>query len=302
MKDEAYGVRAVERAVRLLEALAEADGPQTLSELAVRAELSVPTAFRLMRTLQQRGLVTSQAPGSRYALGYRILELAHALLGQLDVVGIARPVLNATRGRVNETTALVVQVGDHWVPIASAEATHSLRRVFDVGERTPLYADSTGKVFLAAMSDEELEAYLARTELVAFSDTTLTDPEQIRRQVDEIRAAGVAVSVNERGFGGAAAAAPVRGHDGRLVAVLIVAAPASRFTGELQQECIRAVLDAADEISRALGYRRTPARGMASGAGSRRASLDGGRMTEGAGAAEPPGTAHREENHQEVVH
>ncbi len=86
------------------------------------------------------------------------------------------------------------------------------------------------------------------------------------------------------------------------MAVLLIAAPANRFTGELQQECIRAVLDAADEISRALGFRRTPARGVASGAVGRRASLDGGRMTEEAGAAEPPGTAYGAENHQEVVH
>jgi DNA-binding IclR family transcriptional regulator len=296
MKDESNGVRAVERAVRLLDVLAEVGGPRSLSELAGLAELSVPTAFRLLRTLQQQGLVTAQAPGNRYALGYRILELAHALVGQIDIVGLARPVLTATRNRVNETTALVVQVNDHWVPIASAEATHSLRRVIDLGERTPLYADSTGKVFLAAMSDQELDDYLARTSLVAFSDSTVVDTALLRAQVSEARAAGVAVSVNERGFGGAGVAAPVRDHDGRVPAVVTIASPASRFDDALRQSCVQAVREATEQISRALGY-RSPAAGPP----GRRTDLEPTLLTEGNGLADLPTVPTTIETSQEVL-
>jgi DNA-binding IclR family transcriptional regulator len=296
MKDEVYGVRAVERAVRLLDVLAEADGPRSLSELAGRAELSVPTAFRLLRTLQQQGLVTAQAPGSRYALGYRILELAHALLGQIDVVGLARPIITATRNQVNETTALVVQVTDHWVPVVSAEASHALRRVIDLGERTPLYADSAGKVFLAGMSDDELDEYLRRTRLVAFSDSTTTDSELLRAQVAEVRAAGVSISINERGFGGAGVAAPVRDHDGRVAAVVTVASPVSRFDDQLRQNCVRAVLEACAAISQALGYRAA-----APAARGRRISPERPRLTAGNSPAGRPAVPESSETSEEVV-
>src|SRR4051812_740709 len=88
--NDTYGVRAVGRAASVLAAIAQSDGPQTLTAIAARAQLSVPTVFRLLRTLQQEGLVMPHADGG-YCLGFRILEFAHALVRQLDIVVIARP-------------------------------------------------------------------------------------------------------------------------------------------------------------------------------------------------------------------
>ncbi|MDP8924010.1 MAG: IclR family transcriptional regulator, partial [Chloroflexota bacterium] len=232
MKDNAYGVRAVERAVGVLAALATADTPQTLTEIAAGARLSVPTTFRLLRTLQSEGLVSLGRDGGRYTLGPRILEFGHAYLRQFDIVTVARPFLVAARNRVNETAGLAVRSGDSWVPIVSAEATQPIRRVMHPGEPTPLYASGTGKLLLAGEPDEEIAAYLARTRLEPFSTTTVTTPETLWTQIREIRELGYSCSVNERGAGGVGVSAPVRGHDGRTVAAVLVAAPASRFTPE----------------------------------------------------------------------
>src|SRR5918998_6274478 len=89
VKEEPYGIRAVDRAVSVLGAIAAADRPRTLTEIAGDAGLSVPTTFRFLRTLQASGLVMAQPGGDgRYTLGVRILDLAQALLRQLDLVGI----------------------------------------------------------------------------------------------------------------------------------------------------------------------------------------------------------------------
>ena len=255
MTDEPYGIRAVERAVSVLDALAAADRPQTLTEIAAGTGLSVPTAFRFLRTLQASGLVLARGAEGRYTLGVRVLDLAEGLQRQLDIVAVARPFIVAARDRVNESVCLTVRSGDGWVALDVAETTQPFRRVMRRGEGSPLYASAVGKVLLAGEPDAEVEAYLARTELVPFSETTVRDAETLRAQVREIRARSYATSVNERGTGGAAAAAPIRAHDGRVIAAVLIAPPASRFTDDVRAACVEAVLAAVDGISEALLYR-----------------------------------------------
>ena len=256
MREGAYGIRAVDRAVTVLGAIAAADRPRTLTEIAGDAGLSVPTTFRFLRSLQASGLVMAQ-PGSdgRYTLGVRILDLAQALMRQLDIVAIARPFLVAARDRVNETICLAVRNGDAWVALDIAEPTQPVRQVISRGDGSPLYASGTGKVLLAGESDDEIEAYIARTRLVPFSDATVTDPDVLRAELREIRARGYCTTLNERGTGGAAACAPVRAYDGRVIAVVNIAPPASRFDDALREACIDAAITAARGISDALHYR-----------------------------------------------
>jgi DNA-binding IclR family transcriptional regulator len=250
-----YSVRAVDRAVALLAVVADAEVPQSLQAIAERSGLSLTTAFRLLRTLQQQGLVMTHPHDGRYMLGFRVLELAHSLLRQLDIVGIARPFLLQARNRLDETVSLAVRSGEYHVRAAQAEGTQPLRRVMDIGERMPLYAGSVGKIFLAAASDQEVEAYLAHTELVPFSDATPTDPQVLWQQIAQVRDRGFSESVNERGAGGAGLAAPVHGPDGRVVAALEISGPLTRFTPATRETWIELAQSTARDISRALGYR-----------------------------------------------
>jgi IclR family KDG regulon transcriptional repressor len=264
VKSDAYRVRAVERAADVLAALAEADQPQTLSAIAARAQLSVPTTFRLVRTLQDRGLVMPNGDLGRYTLGFRVLELAHALTRQLDIITISRQFLVAVRDQVNETTGLTVRTGDHWAHAAHAEALHPVRRVMEIGETAPLYAGCAGKVFLAAATDAEIDAYLKRTTLLPLSPTTPTNARVLREQIATVRGQGFAESINERGAGGVGIAVPIRAHDGRVVAALEISGPADRYTAEDRARWIEAATEGARRISSALGFRlSTPMPGIA---------------------------------------
>jgi IclR family acetate operon transcriptional repressor len=259
VKDENYGVRAVERAVGVMAALAASESPQTLTQIAARVGLSVPTTFRLLRTLQGQRLASADETG-RYTLGARILELSHAYTRQLDIIAIARPFLVAARNRVNETVGLAVRSGDSWVPICSVQASQPIRRVMEPGDPTPLYASGIGKMLLSGETDAEVEAYIARTELVPFSATTVVDAEILRAQIAEVRERGYAISLNERGAGGVGISAPVFNHDGRIVAVMNIGAPVSRFTPDVQEAGVEAARDAARGISAALGFQGTARR------------------------------------------
>jgi DNA-binding IclR family transcriptional regulator len=259
MKEPEYGVRAVERAVGVLAALAASETPQTLTEIAARVGLSVPTTFRLLRTLQAQRLATSDQSG-RYTLGARVLEFGHAYLRQLDIIAVARPFLVAARNQVNETVGLAVRSGDAWVPITSVQAMHPIRRVMQPGEPTPLYASGIGKLLLSGEPEAEIEAYIARARLEPFSATTVTDPDVLRAQIRAVRERGYAVSLNERGAGGVGISAPIFDHEGAIVAAMTIGAPVSRYTPEVGEACIAAAQEAARGISAALGYRRAVAR------------------------------------------
>ena len=260
-----YSVRAVERVVRVLSVLSEADEPLSLSAVAAQTGLTVWTALRLLRTLQQQGMVLAHPPDNRYTLGFRLLEFAQALQRQLDIVRITRPFLTALRGEVNETISLVVRSGDFGIVVALVDSSQPLRRVKVVGEPTPLYVGASGKVLLAGADSEEVEDYLGRTLLVPLSPNTPTNPHLVREQVAETRELGYAISINERGAGGVGVAAPVRGHDGSVVAALDLGAPLSRFTPETRELWVTAVVSTARQISRALGYVEAAARGAGRG-------------------------------------
>lgn len=255
MKDQGEGgVRAVDRATAILDALAEAPGRSTLTEIAAAAQLSLPTALRMLRTLVKSGLVFQTHDGG-YTLGFRILELAHALTQQLDVAAIGRSYLASARNAVDETTVLVVRTGDYWTPIAFAEATQPVRRVMHLGERVPLYADSAGKLILAHDADAEIDAYLRRVELVPFSATTTCEPEQVWAEIEQIRRRGYSWSVNARGAGGAGTAHPVYRHGNELAAALLIVCPASRFDAMTRDLYLDVAARTARELSIALGWR-----------------------------------------------
>lgn len=252
-----YSIRAVERAGSVLKALAAADGPLALPAVAAAIDLNRPTTFRLLRTLEGLGFV--HADHGRYTLGLGILDLAQALTRQLDVVAVTRPFLVGLRNELDETCGLAIRSGDFYVSITVIEALQSVRRVVPVGAHRPLYASSTGKMLLAYDDAAEFEAYIARTELIPFSPTTTTDPDQLRAELREVRERGACWGVNGRGDGGASVSFPVHRHDGRLAATAFIVCPASRFTDELRERYLDAGARAASRMSGALGYRPAPA-------------------------------------------
>jgi IclR family pca regulon transcriptional regulator len=107
-----------------------------------------------------------------------------------------------------------------------------MRVSINVGTRFPAYATSMGRVLLAALSGDELEAYLARAELRALTPKTLTDPAALTAELATIRAQGWALVDQELEEGLRSVAAPIHGRDNQIVAAVNVSAHASRASRE----------------------------------------------------------------------
>jgi len=232
-------VSVVDRAARILSCFTAATPEWTLPQISSRLQIPKPTAFRILATLVRHGLLDSNPATASYTLGFAPLRLADALLDGLDIRHRARPFMRVVLDAVGETVILSIRDGDHRINIDSAESAHSIAQTLQLGIRAPLYAGAASHVFLAAMNDAELDAYLARTKLVAFSPATLIQPDAIRRRIVQVRTQGFALSSSEfTAIGTVAIAVPVCDADGRTVAALHVSGPKGRMTADLQKACV----------------------------------------------------------------
>ncbi len=269
-------VPAVDRAVRVLRALAADDGDPRLSDLSRRLRLSKSTLSGLLATLEHHGFVEREDGTRAYRLGAAVLELGHAVLQRQDIREIARPHLVRLRDLLGETAVLHVPAGDEAIIVERAESNHDLKVVAPPGHRLPPFAGAVAKVFLASLPDDQLIAVLKARALPAFTPHSITTLDRYMEDLRRVRRRGYATDDEEYLPGVRAVSAPVRNARGRTPATVTVVGSAARLTRERVPEAVAAVTAAAEAISRSLGAPPhasartpgldTPARAAAGGA------------------------------------
>jgi IclR family transcriptional regulator, acetate operon repressor len=250
--DEPTSLRSVNRALSALELVADA-GELGVTELGRRLGVHKATASRLAATLAERGLLERDPQTDRYRLGFGLVRLAGAAMARLDLVSSARATLDDLAERTHETVTIGVLSHDDVVSVDQVTGTRSIVSVSWVGKRTPLHTTSTGKVFLAFMGDDERERRLAEP-LEAATPRSVTSPETMRTQLAEIRRRGYAQTLEELEVGLNAVAAPVRQGDGTVIAALSVSGPSFRLRPVDLPRIGQQTIEAADAVSRRLGY------------------------------------------------
>jgi DNA-binding IclR family transcriptional regulator len=246
---------SVQNALRVLDCFSATDRELGVSELARRLGLGKSTVHRLCTTLAAGGLLDHNPETGRYRLGLRLYELG-ALVGvHLDLHEAASPALNDVRNRTGETVQLAVLDGREVVYVERLESSHTVRLFGRVGHRNSAHCTSTGKVLLAYLPEAELDALLDGWVLEPRTPYTITDHGALRQALAEVRRRGWGENANEVEMGVASVGAPIRDASGTVVAALSVAGPAMRLDGGSLRRFASVVVEAADAVSRRLGYR-----------------------------------------------
>lgn len=251
-KPAARRVAAVERAVAVLDALAEAGGELGTNELARRTSLHPSSVSRLLSTLAAAGLVEHVEETGRYRLGLRLLQLGNVVLSGLDLRQVARPELRSLAEETGETATLSAPGDPDAITVDFVQSRSSVQSVARLGRPSVAHATATGKVALAFGRID-----LPPGRLQGFTDRTIVDRAELAAEVERVREQGWARAEGEREADLNALAAPVRGNDGELVAVLGLQGPASRFGEDALARALAPVLAGAAAISNALGWRAT---------------------------------------------
>lgn len=245
-------VQSVDRAVSILEMLA-ASGTAGITEISCELGIHKSTAFRLVATLEARGLVEQDFDRGKYRVGYTAVQVAAGVDKLRDIATISRPICRELACVVGETVTITVRDGTEVLTVDQAMGGAAVTAMDSVGKRQPMHSTAAGKVFLAAMSDKELHDVFSHG-LPAHTDATITDPIALRQNLDGVRARGFATTFEEYEVGLVAMAAPVRTLGGAVVAALAISGPAFRLNERTLSELLPTLESSAARVSWRAGY------------------------------------------------
>jgi DNA-binding IclR family transcriptional regulator len=246
-ENETAGVRAVVRAIAILQCFSPDQPALSVIEIQKRVGLSRPTLYRLLQTLAQRDLILAEGDPQRFRLSHGVMKLSHVWLKGLEVVALARSVVEGLRGLTGETAALFKLQEDRGICILECESRHVLSISRGVGDNLSLTKGSTGKAMLGFMEPQRQSEILS----------TIPRGAQRARLEEEIKLArqrGYATSCGEIFVGAVAVSAPYFDHRGSVMGSVGIYGPSARVDEQKMLEYSKLVRKAGQEISVLLGF------------------------------------------------
>lgn len=253
--DQAGGIQSIKRASSLLAQVARCREGIGLAELSRRVGLHPSTTFHIAKTLVNLGYLRQIEPSRSYCIGRELFTLAAAAIDEVRLVNIADSVLADLSHETGETSYFAVSSGEELVVIAKHEGAGAIRINDSVGNVRPRHCTALGKIMLAALTEEKLEAFLSREALTSYTPKTITNPERLRAEIDEVRKSWVAFDEGEFNTELHCVAVPVLDFTGRVIGSLGVSGPAWRLSIRALQRYMDVARRAAQRLSADLGYR-----------------------------------------------
>jgi DNA-binding IclR family transcriptional regulator len=256
MKNKLDGaVKSAQRALAILELLTQQERPLTFVEIADALGYPRSSVHGLLKTMIDRSWLELNSVTRRYGLGLRNWEAGNAYLRAVQLPERARPYMERVRDALDETVQLAVLDGRYNVYIGKVDGSQRLVLASEIGRRLEAHATGLGKVLLAGLPGEELEARLNGVLLERFTANTITERDALVRELKEIQERGYALDREEYTIGVRCLAVPVHDHSGRVTASMSVSVPTVRFDLARQEQALTALREAAWSLSAALGFR-----------------------------------------------
>jgi DNA-binding IclR family transcriptional regulator len=247
----AYSVQAVIKAIDLLETLAQVGASPSVTVIEKKLDLSHNKAFRLLATLEDKGLVERDALTGTYSLGLQAFQMAQHILKSTSLIRLAHPVMEELAHKLNEAIYITVMNNDEVLFLDMVDSFQQVKAVDLVGKRFPFFTNAAGKV-LKSVSSIDLGS--------RGNKKRIPDPQLLEIELDEIRKKGVAVDFGGLGEGICAVAVVIRDYAGKVVGALTLLAPSFRMLQErLEKEIIPSMIEGAEELSMKFGYIKIPA-------------------------------------------
>jgi IclR family pca regulon transcriptional regulator len=242
--------QSLERGLAIISTFGADARQQTVSELAAKTGLTRATARRFLITLVELGYVATD--GRTFWLTPRVLGLGYSFLSGLGFPEVALPHLETLVAEVDESSEASILDGEDIVYVNRVPGTKLMTIGISVGSRMPAHATSMGKVLLAALPEEDLERYLSTAKLKRFLPRTVTDPDVLREQLQQIRRDGFAIVDQELEEGLLAVAVPVHDRNGRVIAAINLSTHVARHTAKSMRTLVEPLQRTARAIERDL--------------------------------------------------
>lgn len=252
-------VKSLDRAMAVFEHLSLAKG-LPLTALAAETGQSPATVYRILVTLEGRGLVEFDADEQVWHIGPRAFVIGARFLRRTSLVDRARPVLRTLMETTGETANLGVARAGQVLFLSQVETHEDIRAFFPPGTLSPMHASGIGKALLSQMDPDRFDRWYRDHPPERFTEHTVLDREALRDELAAIRARGYAIDGEEKTLGMRCIAAPVFDVNREPVAGISVSGPTSRIDAHATDTLGRAVIDAAGAVTRAIGGEPAPVR------------------------------------------
>ena len=256
-------VRSLLNAVDVLQAMARSNRQLGVSDIARRAGMSKAATYAILRTLESRRIVARDPDSATYRLGWALYELGANVVRNLDLSRAARTHIDDLAQRTQDSVLLGIVENDSILYLDRGESPEQFHMAANIGRRSPIHASASGKAILA-FSPESLLERIVKEPLRAYTSATVTDVDELKAQLENVRQRGYATCWQEVEIGLSSIGVPLRDYTGSVVASLTLAGPAARVNTKTERSLVPLIRDTAAAIEARLG---APTDG-ASGAGA----------------------------------
>ncbi|MEO8527773.1 MAG: IclR family transcriptional regulator C-terminal domain-containing protein [Pseudolysinimonas sp.] len=243
-------VQSLARGLAVIRAFGAETPRQTLSDVARATGMTRATARRFLLTLETEGYVRSH--DGKFELTPRVLDLGFSYLSSLSLPEIAQPHLEALSRAVGESTSTAVLDGRDVVYVARVPTRRIMSVAITIGTRFPASVTSMGRVLLASFDAAALDTYFEGFTAERFTERTITDPAELRAELDRVAAQGWSLVDGELELGLRALAVPVSRGATVVAAINVSMSASSEDAGAQALRLLPAMQDAAAAISRDL--------------------------------------------------
>ena len=224
-------IQVIERAMNLLAAFDEDHQEMGVTELADRLDLHKATVHRILRTLKKGGFIQQNDDNGKYHLGWQLIHLGTLALQHFDLRRLASDILHKLLEEHQETVDMAIHQAGVMYYIEVLDSPQPVKIAARPGRGLPIHCTATGKAFLAFAEPEVVDKILSR-KLKRYTPQTITNPDLIRKEFEEIRSKGYATSREEFEVGITAVAAPIFNRKGKVEAVIAIPGPSYRIPNE----------------------------------------------------------------------
>lgn len=245
--------RSVDRALDILLCFSESEPILTQTQIVERVGVHKSTVHRLLATLEKKRFVQHLGDGS-WRLGLGLVELGFSVLKNNDIHHQALPYMQRLAAEYRENVDLGILDGDHILYLQVIESPQRVKISSAPGQRLPAFCTATGKAFLAYLPDKQVTAIL-KSDLRKYTECTTTSIPEIRKQLQETRERGFAISEQEFEEGISAAAAPILDANQFPVAAMAIVGPSFRLSLKRLLELGKPLRETTDTFARDIGLK-----------------------------------------------
>jgi len=249
-----YRIQVIDRAIGVLDVLADDHGPVTLAELARRVGLAKSSVVRILAVLEQHRMVERNEPRGTYQLGMKLFELGSRALAQFDLERRAAAGLERLVAAVGETAYLSVLDGGEMMVVARAESPRAVHAPATIGRRHPVNGSAVGKALLAFLGEAEVRAVIGQAKIPARTRNTITTMKALLEDLRVTRDRGWALDDEEVEEGLRCVAAPIFDRSGVVIAAIGILSPAFRMPYDRIAGVAAQVVKEARALSAESGY------------------------------------------------